>query len=110
MSLLSYWDEMDVPIELIADDLWAAEDDKTVFLSVGVDFSIHYICNNDQFPLPWYQWVLKTNQWEMRKIEKTQQIEIWEFCDEWSKYYVWLYPPILKIKKCQSIHFDECTK
>ena len=36
MSLLSSWDEMDVPIELLADDAWAAEDYKTGFLSVGV--------------------------------------------------------------------------
>ena len=28
---------MDVPIELLADDAWTDEDDKTGFLSVGVD-------------------------------------------------------------------------
>ena len=28
---------MDVPIELLTDDIWAAEDDKAYFLSVGVD-------------------------------------------------------------------------
>ena len=28
---------MDVCVELLADDVWAAEDDKTGFLSVGVD-------------------------------------------------------------------------
>ena len=28
---------MDVRFELLADDLWAAEEDKTGFLSVGVD-------------------------------------------------------------------------
>ena len=37
MSLLSSWYDMDVPIELLADDVWADEDDKTGFLSVGVD-------------------------------------------------------------------------
>ena len=37
ISLLSRWDDMDVGIELLADDVWAAEDDKTGFLSVGVD-------------------------------------------------------------------------
>ena len=35
--LLSSWDEMGVPVELLADDAWAAEDDKTGFLNVGVD-------------------------------------------------------------------------
>ena len=28
---------MDVPVKLIAEDVWVAEDDKTGFLSVGVD-------------------------------------------------------------------------
>ena len=37
MYLLSSWDDMDVPVELLADDVWAAKDDKTCFLSVGVD-------------------------------------------------------------------------
>ena len=36
ISLLSRWDDMDVGIKLLADDVWAAEDDKTGFLSVGV--------------------------------------------------------------------------
>ena len=29
---------MDVPVELLADDAWSAEDDKTGFLNVGVDY------------------------------------------------------------------------
>ena len=37
MSLLSSWDEMDVCVELRADDVWSVEDDKTGFLNVGVD-------------------------------------------------------------------------
>ena len=37
MSLLSLYDDMDVGIELFADDVWAAEDDKTGFLSVEVN-------------------------------------------------------------------------
>ena len=37
MSLLSSWDETDVCVELLADDVWASEDYKTGFLSVGVD-------------------------------------------------------------------------
>ena len=37
MSLLSSWDEMDVCVELLADDVWTAEYDKTGFLSVVVD-------------------------------------------------------------------------
>ena len=34
---LSSWDEVDVHIKLLADDVWSAEDDKTGFLSVEVD-------------------------------------------------------------------------
>ena len=37
MSLLSRWDYIDGGIGLLADGMWAAEDDKTGFLSVGVD-------------------------------------------------------------------------
>ena len=39
MSLLSSWYEMDVCVELLSDYVWAAEDDKIGFLSVGVDIS-----------------------------------------------------------------------
>ena len=37
MSLLSIWYDMDVGVKLLADDVWAAEDDKTGFWSVGLD-------------------------------------------------------------------------
>ena len=37
MYLLSSWDEMNVPVELLADDGWESEYDKTGFLSVRVD-------------------------------------------------------------------------
>ena len=37
LSLLSNWDGMDVSVELLADDVSAAEDDKTCVLSVGID-------------------------------------------------------------------------
>ena len=37
MSLLSRLYDMYGGIKLLADDLWAAEDDKTGFLNVGVD-------------------------------------------------------------------------
>ena len=37
MSLLSSWDGMDIHVELLADDVWAAEDDKTGSLSDEVD-------------------------------------------------------------------------
>ena len=46
MSLLSSWYGMDVPVELIAYNVWAAEDDKTGFLGVGADIF-------DQLYLKW---------------------------------------------------------
>ena len=37
MSLLSSWDDMDIRVKFLADDIWSAEYDKTSLLSVGVD-------------------------------------------------------------------------
>ena len=37
MYLISSWYETYVCVELLVDDVWEAEDDKTGFLSVGVD-------------------------------------------------------------------------
>ena len=37
IPLLSRWEDMYGGIELLAEDVWAAEYDKTGFLSVGVD-------------------------------------------------------------------------
>ena len=37
MYLLSSWDDMDVGVELLADDVLSDEDNKKGFLSVGVD-------------------------------------------------------------------------
>ena len=39
MCLLSSLDKIDVCVELLADYVWEAEDDKTGFFSVGVDNS-----------------------------------------------------------------------
>ena len=52
MSLLSSWDEMDVFVELLADDIWAAKDDKTGFFSVGVDISDRLYLKEWQIYLP----------------------------------------------------------
>ena len=37
LSLLSSLDKMDVRVELLTDDVWSADDDKTGFLNVGED-------------------------------------------------------------------------
>ena len=43
MCLSSSIDKIDVRLELIADDVWEAEDDKTRFLSVAV-YSFDWLC------------------------------------------------------------------
>ena len=75
ISLLSSWDDMDIFVELLTDDVWAAEDDKTSFLIVGVGRFDQLYLKNDQFPCLWCKLVLKIIIWEMRIGEKTQQIE-----------------------------------
>ena len=37
MYLLWRWDDMDVHVDILADDVWAADDNITGSLSVGVD-------------------------------------------------------------------------
>ena len=37
MYLSSSWEDMDVPVELLTHDVWAAENDITGLLNVGVD-------------------------------------------------------------------------
>ena len=52
MYLLSSWYDMDVRVKLLADDVWAAEDYKTGFLSVEVDSFDRLFLKNDQSPRP----------------------------------------------------------
>ena len=74
MSLSSSWDEMDVGVELLADDVWSAEDDKTGFLSVGVDIFDWLYLLEQPISLPnGANEYNKTKRWEMRIIEKNQQ-------------------------------------
>ena len=44
----------------------------------------------------------KTKIWEVRIIEKTQHIKIWDFSGECSNYYVWSYPPYGKSEKLKN--------
>ena len=61
---------MDVRVKLLSDDVWSGEDDKTGFLSVGVDFSIDYFWKNDRFTFPWCKLVLKNEN--MRNEDKCE--------------------------------------
>ena len=98
MSLLSSWYEMDVRVELSVDDVWAAEYDKTCFLSVGVNSFDRLYLKNDQFPCPWCKLVLlnknmiNEDKWEISTNRNMT------FFDSWSKYYVWLDPPVEKLE------------
>ena len=58
MSLLSSWYDMDIRVEFLTGDVWAAEDNKTGFLSVEVDSFDQLFLKNDQFPCPWCKLVL----------------------------------------------------
>ena len=67
---------MDVPVELLADDAWVAEYDKTGLLNIGVDFFVGYISKDDQYPWPCWKLVLKhknminEDKWEIWTNEK----------------------------------------
>ena len=59
LSLLLSLDEIDVRFDLLADNIWEAEDYKTGFLNVGVGGLDQIFFLNDQFPCPWCKIVLK---------------------------------------------------
>ena len=50
---------MYVPVKLLADYVWEAEDDKTDFLNVEVDSFDQLYLKNDQFPCSWCKLVVK---------------------------------------------------
>ena len=52
MCLLSSIHKIEFYVELLADNVWKAEDDKTCFLSFGVDIFDWLILINGQFPWP----------------------------------------------------------
>ena len=52
---------MDGPVELLVDDAWAAEDDKTGFLGVGVDSFDWYFFKRWTIYFPMIQ--ISTKKW-----------------------------------------------
>ena len=111
MYLLSSWDEIDVRVKWLVDDVWESEDDKTCFLSVGVDSFDRLFLKNDQFPCPRWKLVLKNEN--MINKDKREISKNWKmiFFDEWWKYIFWLDPlqKRSKIEKYQAINFDKCS-
>ena len=64
---------MNVCVGLLADDVWAAEHDKTGFLSVGVDiFESIIFERTTNFRAHGVNEYYKKKIWEMRIIEKAQ--------------------------------------
>ena len=64
---------MDVCVELLADDVWAAKDDKIDFLSVGVDIFDQLYLKERPISVPMVPMsTMKQKMWEMRIIEKAQ--------------------------------------
>ena len=57
--------EIDVRVELLVDDVWEAEDDKTGFLSVGVDIFDRLFFHKRPMSLPMVQ-----NSNKNRKYDK----------------------------------------
>ena len=79
---------MDVLAKLLADDVWSAEDDKTGFLSFGVDIFDRLVLKNNQFPCPWCKLVLlKIYMRNEDKSEKAQQ--------NWNMIFFWCMIKIL---------------
>ena len=101
MFLLSSWYDMDVRVELLADDVWVSEDDKTGFLGVEVDSFERLFLRPISFPMVQ---IGKKNK-KMRNKDKRESSTNWNmtFFNEWSKYYVWLYPLMKKIEKSKNI-------
>ena len=86
---------MNVCVELLADDVWAAEDYKTGFLSVGVDIFLSIIFERttnlfDHGVNEYY----KTKKWGMRITERTQKFEIWDFLMNDQNIMFGYIPPI----------------
>ena len=76
ISLFLSLDEIDVRVELLSDDVWEAEYDKTGFFSVGVDSFDRLFLKDKQFPCPWCKIVLKIenmvieDKWESSTNQK----------------------------------------
>ena len=64
MSLWSSLDEMDVLVELLADDIWSAKDDKTCFLSDGVDIFDRLYLEEWPISLPMVQISTKNRKYD----------------------------------------------
>ena len=90
---------MDVRVELLAYNVWAADDDKTGFLSVGVDISnrLYLIEGTISFPMvPMSTINRKYEKWgQLRKLNKSK-CEIFFMNDQ---NIMFGYTPLKKLEK-----------
>ena len=66
MSLLSSLDKIDGCVNLLADDLWEAEDNKTGFFSVVVDIFDQLFLKKRPISLPMVQISTKNRKYDIR--------------------------------------------
>ena len=98
MSLLSSLDEMNVCVELLADDAWGSEGDKQVSWILEWIVSVNAICKDNQYPCPRCKLVTKhknminEDKWEIWTNEK------WDCFDKWWFFFL-LDPPYEKDQK-----------
>ena len=104
MYLLSSLDEIYVRVELLADDLWEAEYDKTGFFSVGVDSFDRLFLKIRPISFPMVQNITKTknmingDKWEISTNRKI----IYFLMNDWNIFFGWT-PPMKKIKKPKNV-------
>ena len=103
MSLLSSWDKMDVPVELLADDAWLSEDDKTGFFECwsGLFWLIIFVKTTNilDHDVNYYK---KTKIRCTRISEKSEQMKKCYFFDKWSICFL-LDPPLWKRPKSRKM-------
>ena len=103
--LLSSWDDMDVCVELLLDDAWAAEDDKTSFLSVGVDILDQLNLKERPISLPKVLISAKKRKYEkwgqVRKLTKSK----YDIFSSMIKIICFVIPPFMeKLEKSRNIN------
>ena len=100
LSLLSRLDEMEICVELLADDVWAVEEDKTDFLSVGVDiFDRLYL---REWPISFPMVTMSTkkriyNKWDY--VKKSTKSKYVKFLMNDQNIMFGLSPPLWKNSK-----------
>ena len=105
---------MDVCVELLADDVWDSEHDKTGFLSVGVDiFNPLYLIERP-ISLPMVPTSIIKRKYEnvdIWKISTNQNMRFFLMNDQNIMFgYTPPQQKNSKNRKCQSINFDECPE